>query len=176
MIRSRTTQGFTVVEVAVVLFIIGLLATVGSLSYSAIQATSRNAEASEQLAKFGRTLVKYKADHGAYPSSTDALVDEYAVQFKTDLFSTDSYYNLLYCSTSPHSSYVLTAITKNGKRIFVKNADSPDEYTGPLTWSGSDASNICDSVLTGATAAGPAGWREAGEAPIGWRPWVNGNN
>lgn len=176
MMHPHRYKGFTIVEVAVVLLIVGLLTVVGSLSYNNIQATARNAEASEQLAEFGRTLVKYKANHGAYPSTTDDLTDEYAVTFNTELFATGTYYNLIYCSAAPHGSYALTAITQTGKRIFVKNAESPSEYKGSLTWIGSNGSDICNSVLPGSSIAGPAGWRESGETPVGWRPWVHGDD
>lgn len=176
MRSGQHLPGFTLVEIAVVLFIIAVLTIVGSVGYADMQRNTRNNEAKEELAAFGRVLVKYKADHGAYPSTTDSLTGEYAVQFSTQLFSTDNYYNLLYCSQSPHRSYVLTAVTKDGLRAYVTNGDAPAPYNGGVSWAGNNASSICGSVLTGATAAGPAGWRTSGEVPTGWRPWINDNN
>lgn len=173
MMHAHRQKAFTIVEVAVVLLIIGLLTVAGTLSYNNIQASTRNAEASEQLAKFGRTVAKYKADNGAYPATAVDLTGEYAVSFKSALFSTTTYYNLLYCTTATRGSYALTATTQKGKRIFVKNTESPAEYKGSLTWTGSNGTDICESVLTGSAPAGLAGWRESGEAPTGWRPWVN---
>ena len=171
---TQPHRGFTIVEISVVLFIIGLLTVIGSVSYSAMQKNARDTEAKEQLANFGRVLVKYKADHGAYPSSMDGLPTTYEVKFSTDLFSTDAYYNLIYCSQDPYGSYALTAITKAGQRIYIKNGDTPAQYSGALTWQGSDHAGICGSVLPGSTSTGPAGWRESGESPAGWRSWVNG--
>ena len=175
MMKLRIHTGFTVVEMAVAILIVGIITAVSYVSYTNIQATARNAEASEQLAGFNRALVRYKANHGSYPSSTANLVDEYAVSFTTDLFSTDTYYNLLYCTSAPYGSYALTAITRNGKQIYIKNNGAPAEYTGSLTWTENNGSGICESVLTGSAPAGPAGWRESGESPAGWRPWVNDN-
>ncbi|HMS93160.1 MAG TPA: prepilin-type N-terminal cleavage/methylation domain-containing protein [Candidatus Saccharibacteria bacterium] len=169
MTRLYAYRGFTIVEIAVVLLVIGILMAIGSVSYSNVQTTARNAEASEELSQFGRTLVKYKANHGAYPSSTNELTGDYRVSFTPGLFSTDINLNLIYCSKSPYDDYVLTAVTKKGKRLYIKNTGSPEEYKGMTSWTGTAAATICSSILSGTSNAGPEGWNGT------WRPWVNGS-
>lgn len=171
----RHQPGFTLVEIAVTLFIIGILVTIASVSYTAIHVEARNTEVKEELAKFGSTLVRYKADNGAYPSNTNLLTDAYAVTFKTDeLYTETAFYNLLYCSASPYGSYALLAITKNNQRIYIKDTAKPTVYEGGTSWSGSNSTAMCTSVLPGSTPAGMAGYRQSGESPTGWRAWTRG--
>ncbi len=173
--NTRKQAGFTIVEVAVVVFIVGILTVVGAVSYNAAQVRAKNIAAQEDLANFGRTMVRYKADMGAYPSDTNAITGAYAVKFNKALLSETSYYNLIYCSLSPYGSYALAATTKSGMKIYVKNDDAPKEYTGAVNWSTNSIASICGSVLTGSTNVGVTGFRISGGAPVGWRPWVNGS-
>ena len=167
--------GFTLVEIAVALLIIGILITIASFSYTAIHVEARNTEAKEELAKFGSTLVRYKADNGAYPSNTNLITGNYAVKFNTDeLYAETSFYNLLYCSASPYGSYALLATTKSNQRIYVKNTAKPAVYDGGTSWTGNNPTAMCESVLPGSAPAGMAGYRESGESPAGWRAWTRG--
>ena len=173
--NARKQAGFTIVEIAVVIFIVGILTVVGAVAYNSAQVRAKNIAAQEDLANFGRTMVRYKADVGAYPSDTNAITGAYAVKFNKTLLSETSYYNLVYCGLSPYGSYALAATTKSGMKIYVKDADSPKEYTGSVNWSLNNISAICGSLITGSTNLGMTGFRISGGTPVGWRPWVNGS-
>lgn len=171
---TSTNSAFTIIEVLVVLIIIAILIAIGTVSYHSIQARAKDTTAKEDLAKFGSMMVKYKAENGAYPSSTSSITDAYAVKFDTDVLADTPYYNLLYCTVSPYASYALLARTKSGARFYVKNNESPVEYTDSTLWTSSTISTICTSVLSGSTSTAASAGFSSSAAPTGWRSWVRG--
>jgi len=63
----KTTSGFTIVEVLVVVAIIGVLTTVGFVSYGSIEAGARDSQRSSQLTVMSEALEKYYDQNGEYP-------------------------------------------------------------------------------------------------------------
>ncbi len=167
-------SGFTLVEVAITLFIIGVLIAVGTVGYISLRERSVFENAKGELAAFAKIAERYKADTSSYPSSTNQLINAYAVDFTAHLFSDTNYYNLVYCTASPYASYALLAVARDGRRIYVTHADAEvKEYTGGVDWGGTSAATLCGSILSGTTDAGPVGFQRTGGAPNGWRPWTN---
>jgi len=55
----KTTSGFTIIEVLVVVAIIGVLTTVGFVSYGSIEAGARDSKRSSQITVISEALEKY---------------------------------------------------------------------------------------------------------------------
>ena len=70
----KTTSGFTIVEILVVISIIGILTAIGFASYSSIQSGTRDHERSSQITIISEALEKYYDQNGEYPSCT-AMID-----------------------------------------------------------------------------------------------------
>ncbi len=69
----RTTRGFTLLELVIVLALIGgLLAMVGPRIFSNLQ-RANSEKAKIQLEQIGGALELYKLDNGRYPSSSEGL-------------------------------------------------------------------------------------------------------
>ena len=72
----RKQQGFTLVELMVVVAIIALLVGVALPRYQHSQRKARESVLKQNLFVLRQTIDQYFADKGYYPSSIDALVDE----------------------------------------------------------------------------------------------------
>lgn len=62
------TQGFSIVEIIVVIIIIGILATIVTVSYSAVQSNTRDSEREAKAILIADALEKYYQENGEYPS------------------------------------------------------------------------------------------------------------
>lgn len=72
-VRRRLPPGFTLIEMMVVVFIIGLLATIVSLTVFDSWEKAKRTTAAANIASIKAALRLYKLDHGRYPSTSEGL-------------------------------------------------------------------------------------------------------
>jgi prepilin-type N-terminal cleavage/methylation domain-containing protein len=63
-------RGFTLIELLVVIAIIGILITVGSVSYQRAVRLSRDSKRKTDLEQIRQALETYRSENGTYPDST----------------------------------------------------------------------------------------------------------
>lgn len=68
MVTTWTTRrnGFTIVELLVVIAVIGILATISIVAYSGVQARARDSLRKDDLATIKKAMLLYHMDHGDY--------------------------------------------------------------------------------------------------------------
>jgi prepilin-type N-terminal cleavage/methylation domain-containing protein len=64
----KSKSGFTIIELIVVIMVIGILATIGVISYNGVQAKTRDAQRASQISIIQDALEKYYSKNGEYPS------------------------------------------------------------------------------------------------------------
>ena len=74
--ERRTTAGFTLIELSVVMALIVLLASIGLATYQNGVTRSKEAVLKEDLFRMRDAIDQYYADHNKYPPALDALVSE----------------------------------------------------------------------------------------------------
>ncbi|MGF2734654.1 type II secretion system protein [Marinobacter sp. DUT-1] len=79
--RRQAQQGFTLIEVLVVIVLISILAAVAVPVVSGSVEKAREAALKENLQVMRKSLDDYFADHGRYPASLEALVDQRYLRF-----------------------------------------------------------------------------------------------
>jgi len=68
---NKRSQGFTIVELLIVIVVIGILALLVITTYSGIQQKARNAKRQTDVASLQTQLEGYHTDKGYYPSRTN---------------------------------------------------------------------------------------------------------
>ncbi|WP_374046565.1 type II secretion system major pseudopilin GspG [Sphingopyxis sp. DBS4] len=71
--RGKDERGFTLTELMVVIFIIGLLATVVAINVLGAQDKAMVTKAKADISQIEQSLENYKLDNLTYPSTTDGL-------------------------------------------------------------------------------------------------------
>jgi general secretion pathway protein G len=72
--RKYIKNGFTLVELLVVISILGILATIGLVAFSSAQMRGRDTQRKSDLKQTSNALEIYYNDHGSYPSSQDGKI------------------------------------------------------------------------------------------------------
>lgn len=70
-LKKRSQQGFTIVELLIVIVVIGILAALVITTYNGIQQKGRNTERTTDLKAVQGQLEAYYAQNGRYPTTTD---------------------------------------------------------------------------------------------------------
>lgn len=71
---NSNRSGFTMIEILVVVVIIGILATIGTLSFMPSLEKSRDGRRKADLANLSKALEAYHTDHGSYPTSLNGTI------------------------------------------------------------------------------------------------------
>lgn len=72
--RKRNTQGFTIIELLVVIVVLAVLMSVTVAAYGGIQQRSKNAAILTQVNQWAKILSLYKVEKGSYPLSSYSCV------------------------------------------------------------------------------------------------------
>ncbi len=123
-LQFRTTPGFTIVELLIVIVIIGILATVTIVSYTGINNRAIAASMQSDLASASTKLKLYQTDNMAYPTLINSCPTPSAGNICLKASPGNTYSYSAVNSASPQT-FRLTSTNTNGAIYVVKNNSSP---------------------------------------------------
>lgn len=159
----KSTSGFTIVELLVVIVVIGILAAITIVSYNGIQQRARVAIAQLDLSNLAKRLELFRIDTGAYPSvvvSPTYSMDDMANVLKDTKLYADTRggagtkKSFIYCVDSTFSNYIIAALepvypgigVSLGQPLYYQSSTFSGTRTMTSTDQGTTGGNICKSI------------------------------
>jgi prepilin-type N-terminal cleavage/methylation domain-containing protein len=155
-------DGFTIVELLIVIVVIGILAGIVIVSYQGVQGRGYDVSVQNDLRSMADSLLISAADTAQYPYNEAGLsvvgLKLAKGAYGANLVSGGMQYNVLYCSTvagySP-SNFALEASSKSGKLYSITGTGTIQTVAGG--WDPGGWGTICPALLNvsaGNSAAG----------------------
>jgi type II secretion system protein G len=153
------TQGFTIIELLIVIVVIAILAAISVVAYSNIQDRANVSSAKSDLSTLGKAIDLHHVDASSYPTTRTQLTQAYATYNLTALSESNpdiNKRNFIYCSRSNAFAVIAWApVTKGtGTEHYVYRAGQGisnfiyDENTVAYNGSTTVSSKVCTQVLT----------------------------
>lgn len=107
----RTTRGFTIVELLIVIVVIGILAAIVIVAFNGIQNRANDTAIRSDLTNLAKKLELYKAENSLYPTGGSQIS---SLQFRASKNAYDTTRNnLYYCKNDTTSQFAITAQSKS---------------------------------------------------------------
>jgi prepilin-type N-terminal cleavage/methylation domain-containing protein len=167
---NRRQQGFTIVELIIVVAVIAVLTLLVFVGYGAVVNTANDAAVKSDLQKIDDAMKQYSLKtEGIFPT-TVAQLEESNLKLSDGVYYTGDRSNIYFCANGARTEYAVIAKSKSGKRFVQRSEQGVSEYTGSIVW---DAGNIngwdtCADIEPDYTYLGIAAMNE-GE----WSTWAN---
>lgn len=154
-------NGFTIVELLIVVVIIGILAAIVVVAYNGLTRTARESAIESDLANFAKKAEVYKAMNGQYPANASQL-DSMEFSLNQEHYVTGRN-NFYYCrKTDDLQQYAVGAITTTGTNYYIVNGTVTSQSGGI------SGATTCDNLPTPTSWSGTAGHSET----TGWQTWT----
>lgn len=156
---KKTTSGFTIVELLIVIVVIGILAAITIVAYNGIQARAQNTSVQNDLTAMAKKIELEAADTGSY----QALTTLTGIKINRSAFDLVEN-NLYYCRSATANQYAIAAKTKSGKNYKVVN--------GTLSETATKLYGADTCTLVGAASGAVLGWDATNQV---WSSWAANN-
>jgi prepilin-type N-terminal cleavage/methylation domain-containing protein len=162
-------RGFTIVELIVVISVIGILATIGIVSYNGAQSKSHDTAVQSDLDGAAGLLESHRVNISStqrFPS-TAAELDALGISVSKRSYDVTTASNFVYCvSNSDYQSYALLGLSKSSKvYLMTQDGFAP---TALAKSNFSNASTICSGLGLSLVSSGMS-------APGTWQSWAHGS-
>ncbi len=129
-------QGFTIVELLIVIVVIAILAAISVVAYTGIQNRANDTAVQSDLRNIGQKVMEFQAVQGRLPAST---ADFTSMELKASKGSYGNHYtpsssngyNMAWCPNSSAGTVAIVAASRSGN-VYVFQGGSVNQGVGPL--------------------------------------------
>lgn len=120
-------KGFTIVELLIVIVVVGILAAIVIVAYSAVQNQANDTSVITDLSSVSKQIFNYQTINAAYPQGFAQLATlkiGLAVNaYSRGMYNGASWYNMLYCwpNAADPTTFALIAQSRSGNVYEAKN-------------------------------------------------------
>lgn len=190
--RIKGNQGFTIVELIVVIVVIAILASITTLAFGGIQGQARDTAIISDLKNFATSMEVFRINNNEYPYPNNDSLSRLNYSVTQSAYPGNIDWHFDYCPNVARNEYVLATYLNSGEIVYVSsNNSTPDKY---------DASDVHDPTNrtaspcysgTAFSAADRAGVGQigilngegtvidnggySGKTATGWRSWATSN-
>jgi general secretion pathway protein G/type IV pilus assembly protein PilA len=117
--RWNTQAGFTLIELMVVVFIMGVLAALALPAYASMVRRARYAEARHQMGAIAKDIQVYQMEKGQFPPDVNGNIKPEGVENWPQQIPYDSYYDYDHWGVGNNQCYVQIGYAgESGKRVY----------------------------------------------------------
>ncbi len=143
MYSASKKNGFTIVELLIVIVVIAILAAISIIAYNGIRNRADNTSVQSDLSQVRKLMEVYKIDKGSYPTATDAELAKVSMKISLPSYDTTiNQENFYYCLNSDSGDFAVVVRSKSGSTYYIDSVSSGvKNYAG--LWG---SNNICGVV------------------------------
>jgi prepilin-type N-terminal cleavage/methylation domain-containing protein len=157
-------QGFTIVELLIVIVVIAILAAISIVAYNGIQNRANNSSVESDMSNLAKTMELWKVDNGSrYPSI--GQLNSVGIRASKNSYYQNGRNNFYYCTNVNGSQYAFGVISKPNEGYMLSNG-MVTKRPAADTWQANTCASIGEPSESG-TSAYNGGNNQ-------WSGWVNG--
>jgi len=166
--KHKNLNGFTIIELLIVIVVIGILAAITIVAFNGVQGRSQDASIQSDIRQIVQKTHAYNVEKGNYPRDLTEL-STIGVRVAPNAYDTSIQYNLSFCySTDDVNRFAVHALSRSGAvYMYGSTSGKLERYTGAVSYTGSSYTAFCSLAEPGTTGTSGSGW--TGTA---WRPWA----
>lgn len=156
---SSKENGFTIVELLIVIVVIAIMAAITTVAYNGIQNRAHNSAVQSDLKNSYRKLLQHQITSGSFPATTDHTSLRVILTASKTSYDTAAHNAYLYCRTDQDAAVV--GLSKSGIGYYYGTQGS-----GTATWADANAT-LCPRAGIQTTAPGYGFyWFEGGSLAV----------